>query len=51
MKILADDKENNGGELKKKFMAKFYPEATKLYPNMIAFKEHLEFLDSAALPF
>lgn len=51
LKILADDKENNGGELKKKFMAKFYPEATKLYPNMIAFKEHLEFLDSAALPF
>lgn len=51
LKIIADDKENNGGELKKKFMAKFYPEATKLFPNMIAFKEHLEFLDSAQIPF
>lgn len=50
LKILADDKEN-GGEIKKKFMAKFYPEATKLFPNQIAFKEHLEFLDSAQIPF
>ena len=51
LKIIADDKENNGGELKKKFLAKFYPGATKLYPNMVAFKEHLAFLDSAQIPF
>jgi len=50
LKIIADDKKT-GGEIKKKFMAKFYPEAAKLYPNMIAFKEHLAFLDSAQIPF
>ena len=37
---------DRGKDIKKQFMAKFYPSAEKLYPNMISTKEHLEFLDA-----
>ena len=42
-----------GADCKKQFMAKFYPSADNLYPNMISAKEHLEFLDaiSTNIPF
>lgn len=48
LKIIADDKAS-GGDIKKQFMAKFYPKADKLFSNMIAFKEHLAFLDAAQI--
>ena len=35
-----------GADCKKQFMAKFYPSADKLFPNMISAKEHLLFLDA-----
>lgn len=53
---LTDDEKNlalsiikdpeRGADCKKQFMAKFYPSAEKLFPNMISAKEHLEFLDA-----
>ena len=38
---------DKGADIKKQFMAKFYPSAEKLFPNMIANKDHLCFLDEA----
>ena len=35
-----------GAEWKKEFMSKFYPNAEKLFPNMISNLRHLEFLDA-----
>ena len=47
MAILKD--EDKGAERKKEFMAKFYPNAEKLYANMISDKKHLLFLDALQL--
>lgn len=35
-----------GADCKAQFMAKFYPSAEKLFPNMISTKDHLAFLDA-----
>ena len=45
---------DKGPAIKQQFMAKFYPSAEKLFPNMITSKEHMAFLDElhhASVPF
>ena len=37
---------DKGADMKKQFMAKFYPSVAKLKSNMIDRKEHLDFLDA-----
>lgn len=40
---------DKGVAIKQQFMAKFYPSADKLFPNMITSKEHKAFLDEAEI--
>ena len=47
LKIIKDP--DKGPAIKQQFMAKFYPSAEKLYPNMITSKEHKAFLDEAEI--
>ena len=47
MAILKD--KDKGADMKKEFMAKFYPNAEKLCANMISDKKHLLFLDALQL--
>lgn len=47
LRIIKDPE--RGAEIKKQFMAKFFPSAEKLFPHMITSPEHLEFLDAVNL--